>query len=467
MKRTKIIATLGPATDSEEMLAELIKSGVNVFRLNFSHGAHEEHEALIQKVKKVRKKLDIPVAILADLQGPKIRVGEVSRELKKNEEIIFACDKAAEGEVPVQYKDLYKDVNEGDRLLLDDGHLEVKVTGVRGQKILAKVIIGGPLSSKKGINLPTGTINAEVVTEKDKKDAIFALKHGVDFLALSFVKDAADLKKIQKIIKSSESPQAKIIAKIERHEALANLDEIVAEADAVMVARGDLGIEVAPQEVPIAQKKIVRKCLAAGKPVIVATQMLESMIKNPRATRAETSDIANAILDGADATMLSGETSIGKYPLNAVRAMREVSLNTERWMVEEGVVIGKRIERDLTETPEAVAKASIVLAKETGSKYIIAATASGSNARQVSKYRPHAPIIAVAHDHSVARQLALSWGVSPLVLTYQNNRELVEKINGYLLENKKAKKGDRITVVSGVTKKEIGGTNMIRVHVIS
>lgn len=466
MKRTKIVATLGPATSSEEMITELIKAGVNVFRLNFSHGAHEDHLDLIKRVKKVRKELGCDVALLADVQGPKIRVGIVDRELKKGEEVIFVCGKPTENEVEVQYRGLAKDVKEGDRLLLDDGKLEVRVLGTDGAKIKTKVVTGGKLTSKKGINLPTGTITAEVLTEKDKKDALFAMENGADFLALSFVKDANDVKKARKLIEKSANPKAQIIVKVERHEAIANIDAIIAETDAVMVARGDLGVELPPQEVPMIQKKIVRKCLTLGKPVIVATQMLESMINSPIATRAETSDIANAILDGADATMLSGETSVGKYPLQAVKAMAYVAKNTEKWMLEDDIIIGKRIDRNLEEIPEAVAKAGIVLAKETHSKFIIAATASGSNARQVAKYRPHAPIIAVAHDKYVARQLALCWGVNPIVMAYTNNREMVENVSEYLTQNKLAKKGDILTVVSGLKKKEIGGTNLVRVHVI-
>jgi pyruvate kinase len=464
VKRTKIIATLGPASDAPENLKELILSGTNVFRLNFSHGSHEEHLARFENIKKVRKELGLPIAILADLQGPKIRVGEVSRELKEKEVVVFACDEADLGEIPVQYKGLAGDVKKGDHLLLDDGKLEVRVLEVAGQKISTQVITGGHLSSKKGINLPTGTITADVITEKDRADAEFALNNGADFLALSFVKDADDIRELKKIISKSTSPSTHVIAKIERHEAMVDLENIIKEADGIMVARGDLGIELPPQEVPMIQKKIIRRCLAHGKPAIVATQMLESMITNPRSTRAETSDIANAILDGADATMLSGETSVGAYPFNAVRAMNQIALNTERWMVEENIIIGKKVERNLSLTPEAVAKAGMVLAKETNSKYIIAATASGSNARQVSKYRPHALIIGVSHEEKVARQLSLTWGVIPFALDYKNNTEMIEKVCKTLEEKKQVKKGDNITVISGLSHGTTGGTNIVRIH---
>lgn len=465
MKRTKIIATLGPA--SIQIIPELIKSGVNVFRLNFSHGTHEEHLEMIKEVKKARKELGLPIALLADLQGPKIRIGEADKMLKKGESLTLVCGTPTENEVEVQYRGLAEDVTTGDRLLLDDGKLELRVEKVEGKKIFTKVVTGGKLTSKKGINLPTGTIKAEVVTPKDIRDAHFALENGVDFLALSFVKDAKDLQKLKKIVAGSQNTGVKIIAKIERHEALANLEQIIEAADGIMVARGDLGTELPPQEVPVAQKKIIRKCLAVGKPVIVATQMLESMIASPRSTRAETSDIANAILDGADATMLSGETSVGAYPLSAVRAMSQIALNTERWMVEDDIIIGKRIERNLSDPSEAVAKAGIVLAKETESRYILAATASGGNARQVAKFRPHAPIVGVTHDQEVARQLSLVWGVIPMTVSYQNNTEMINKVVEVLSQQKKIKKGDTLTVVSGLSKSKIGGTNLIRIHKVT
>jgi pyruvate kinase len=361
---------------------------------------------------------------------------------------------------------LFQDVKVGDTLLLDDGKIDMVVTEVKGKKILARVRVGGFLTSKKGINLPTSSITAEVITKKDIEDARFALAHGVDFLALSFVKTEKDIKKLRKLVVASKSPEAKIIAKVERHEAIADIDNIIAEADAIMVARGDLGIEVSAQDVPIVQKQIIRKCLAVGKPCIVATQMLESMIQNPRSTRAETSDIANAILDGADAVMLSGETSVGKYPLNAVKAMKAVALNTEEWMERDNIVIGRRIPRDVTLISEAIAQAGVQISRELGTKYLVAGTASGSNARELSKFRPHCLVIAVTSKEVVARQLALVWGVRPMLMSYNSNREMSAKMNRYLLKNKLAEKGDKLTIVSGLTKNKIGGTNLIRVHVV-
>lgn len=467
MKKTKIIATLGPISDAPEMIRKLIENGVNVFRLNFSHGDHAEQGARIETIKRIRKEMGLNIGILADLQGPKIRVGVVDTDLQKGKSVVLSCEDEPKAEyIPVQYKNLYKDVTKGDQILLDDGLLELKVESIEGKNIVAKVVVGGPLSSKKGINLPTGSITAEVITEKDRKDAEFALSQGVDFIALSFVKSAKDITELRKIIKASKSPDARIIAKIERHEAITNLDEIIAVTDLLMVARGDLGVELSSQKVPMLQKKMIRKCLSAGKPVIVATQMLDSMIRNPRATRAETSDIANAILDGADATMLSGETSAGKYPLEAVKTMARIALDTEKWMEQEGFIIGKRIERDYESVPDAVTHAANELSKTTNSKYIVAATATGATATEVSKFRPHAEIVAVTHNDSVARKLSLNSGVFAICLQYKTNRELVDKVNDWLLDMKLVKKGEYLTVVSGFTKGEIGGTNMIRVHQI-
>lgn len=466
MKKTKIIATLGPATDSAEIIREMIEEGVNVFRLNFSHGDHAEQGARIEKIKKIREELDLNIGILADLQGPKIRVGVVDTDLIVGEEIVLACDNAKKDEIPVQYKNLCKDAKKHDELLLDDGLLELKITEIIGEKIRAKVIVGGHLSSNKGINLITGSISADVITEKDRKDAKFALDNGADFIALSFVKNAKDIKELRKMIKESRNPEAKIVAKIERHEAIQNLDAIIEETDIVMVARGDLGVELSSQKVPMLQKKMIRKCLAESKPVIVATQMLDSMIRNPRPTRAETSDIANAILDGADAIMLSGETSVGSYPLEAVKTMCRIALDTEKWMKEEGFFIAKRIDHNVDKVSEAIAHAANDLAIITKAKFIVAASATGGSARAIARHRPHADVISISHSKEIARQLSISWGIFPTVFEYDTHRELVAKVNDWLLELELVKKGEYIIATSGYVKGIAGGTNIVRVHQI-
>jgi len=466
MKKTKIIATLGPASESPEMIETLIKAGANVFRLNFSHGSHAEQGLRIDNVRNISKKLDIHVGILADLQGPKIRIAEYDGFLHKGEEVVLVCGKATGVEIPVQYLGLCKDVKVGDSLLLDDGLIDIKVVRVEGARITCKVINGGKLTSKKGINLPTGTITADVITEKDREDARFALSKGADFLALSFVRDAQDILELREIIQKSTNPLARIVAKIERHEAVKNFEEILASADAIMVARGDLGIEVSQQKVPLLQKQMVKRCLAVGKPSIVATQMLDSMIRNPRSTRAETSDIANAILDGADAVMLSGETANGKFPRESVRAMNRIALDTEAWITEQKMNIGSSVKRDTRSVSDAIAQSAVALARETGSRYLVAATTSGNTAISVAKFRPNQMLFASTDNETTARRLSLSWGISPQVINFLDNRELMSKLELMLKDAKLLKSGDKVTLVSGITRGKIGGTNMIRINVI-
>lgn len=462
MKKTKIVATMGPACASPEMVEEFINHGVNVFRLNFSHGTHEEHQKYIDVVKDVRHRRRTFTAILADLQGPKIRTGEVEKNLVVGEEVVLSCyDDFTPDEIPVQYTKLYEDVRPGGTLLIDDGKIEFRVLKISGKRIHCQVIIGGLLKSHKGINLPNGSINAPSMAAKDFDDLLFALKNEVDFVALSFVRSAADIEELRRAMQDSEFMPAHIIAKIERHEALDELDEIIQSADGIMVARGDLGVETPAQEVPIIQKMIIHKAIGYGKPTIVATQMLESMIGNPRATRAETSDVANAILDGADAVMLSGETSVGAYPLEAVRVMEDIAVSTEDWISREHIRITRRIDRVLS-APEAVAQAADSISRELEAKYIVAATATGSNARALAKYRPEAEIIAVTANHSTAGTLSLSWGVTPLIMDYDSNGELARKIAVYLADKNLVSSGEHVILVSGVTKGKIGGTNLIQ-----
>jgi pyruvate kinase len=465
MKKTKIIATLGPVSESPEMIETLLKAGANVFRLNFSHGNHEEHGQRIDNVREISAKLGLHAGILADLQGPKIRIGEYDGYLHKSDLVTLVCGEPKGEEIPVQYLGLCKDVKTNDILLLDDGLIELKVQSVTGIRILCKVTNGGKLTSKKGINLSTGTITADVITDKDRADAVFALSKDVDFLALSFVRDANDIHELRDIIKKS-GKDVQIIAKIERHEAIDNFEEILEATDAVMVARGDLGVEVSQQKVPLIQKHIVKRCLAVGKPVIVATQMLDSMIRNPRSTRAETSDIANAILDGADAIMLSGETANGKYPKLAVQAMNRIAMDTEAWIVENKIVIGEHVKHDVHKLPEAVAQAAFMLAKETGSRYILAATTTGRNARAIAKFRPYQLVIAGTDSESTARRLALTWGAWPVVIDFKHNRELTDKVTEVLKSKRMVRNGEYLTLVSGITQGKIGGTNMIRMHKI-
>lgn len=463
-KKTKIVATIGPATAELEQMNALVDAGVNVFRINMSHGSHNDIRKYIENIKKVRGQRREYLGILADLQGPKIRVGKVEKALSPGENIILSCMEISPPDsIPVQYTQLYRDVKSGTSLLLDDGNLELEVLDVKGQLIHCKVVTGGELKSHKGINLPNASITTPVITKKDIEDLRFILPHEVDFVALSFVKNAENIKELKEVIKGISDTPVDIIAKIERHEAVSNLTEILQVTDAVMVARGDLGIEVPSEQVPILQKRIIKESLSLGKPVIVATQMLDSMIKNPRATRAETSDVANAVLDGADAIMLSGETSIGSYPLESVQVMKTITQNVEFWVKDSPEIdIAKTIKRELN-AAEAVAQSATILAKELNAPYIVAATASGNNAKSIAKYRPDAEIIAVTHDKRVAGKLSLTWGVTPLLMEYKDNYELSQDMNIWFKENKKLIPKTPIVLVSGVTKGKIGGTNLIQI----
>lgn len=468
MKKTKIIATLGPPTEAKHMIEKLIDAGVNVFRLNFSHGDHAEQLARIKTLREIEKETGKPVAILQDLQGPKIRVGIFEREpyvLKNGAQVTLTINDPQEGEIPIQYSGIVNDVIPGNRILLDDGLFELRVISKKGSKIFCKVINGGELTSKKGINLPDSSVSAPPLSEKDKKDLIFGLEHDIDFVALSFIKSSKDIENIRKIIRS-KNKNTKIIAKVERHEAVDNIDSIIVAADAIMVARGDLGIEVSQDKVPFIQKEIITKCVASGKPVIVATQMLDSMIRNPRSTRAETSDIANAILDGTDAVMLSGETSAGKFPLNAVKAMKKIALTSERYMIEKNILLGKRAQTEVAQTSDAIGKAACGLVYDLNAKVIINATASGNTTRAVSKYRSFVPIISITHTLKTARELCLVWGVYPNKIDYTNLRDMIAQAVDIAKSLKIVKKGDEAVIISGQKVGVVGGTNMIKVKEI-
>lgn len=468
MKKTKIIVTLGPSTDDPKIIKQLIKAGTDVFRLNFSHGTHAEHIKNIKKLRKIEKESGRPIAILQDLQGPKIRVGDLKEGkllLVTGKEAVLTIGKASGDEIPVQYKGIVKDVIKGDRVLLDDGNLELKVVSKGGNRVKCKVIFGGELFSKKGINLPDSDVSLSAFSKKDREDLFVGLKHDVDFVALSFVKTEKDIINLKKLIKS-KGKDTKVIAKIERHEAVERIAEIIEEADGVMVARGDLGIEVSLDSVPFIQKDITKRCIALGKPVIVATQMLDSMIRNPRSTRAETSDIANAILDGADAVMLSGETSIGKYPINAVKAMNKIALAAEKWAVDKKIFIGRSAKKTIENTADAIAKCTTSLAYDIEARVIVNATASGNTTHALSKFRPHTHIISLTHTLKTARELNLIWGVTPYVSDYVTITDMAKKAVQISKDLGLVKKGDKMVIISGQRVGVAGGTNMIKVKEI-
>ncbi|HEY8231243.1 MAG TPA: pyruvate kinase [Vicinamibacteria bacterium] len=479
MRRTKIVATVGPASRSPEQLERLVQAGVDVFRLNFSHGTHEEHLAVIGSVREIAARLHKPIALLQDLSGPKIRIGKVKDGvvLANGARIAITADPSVEGSaeiVSTTYAPLARDVKPGDRILLDDGNLELRVRAVAGDRVECEVVDGGPLRSNKGMNLPGVALSTPALTEKDRRDLAFGLQHMVDFVALSFVRQAQDLVDAKTLV-ASHGARTPVIAKIEKPQALDNLEAILAACDGVMVARGDLGVELGTENVPIAQKRIIAAANAAGRVVITATQMLESMIENPRPTRAEASDVANAILDGTDAVMLSGESAVGRFPVETVETMARIALYTEehganairrRGDARRGdhaagpVAPGTPVTRSLTRVAASVAE-------ELGCKLIVAFTESGITARLLALNRPRMPVVAITHEERVYRQLALTWGVVPV------RSELLENTDDLLAageERLKARgyvqKGDTILMLSGHTP-AAAATNMLRVHTVS
>jgi pyruvate kinase len=478
--RTKIVATLGPSTDNEEVLAQLIKAGTNVFRINCSHASHDGIVERIRLVRRVAKSLNAPIGLLADLQGPKMRIGRLRNEepilLRPDAPIIIASDKNVIGEdakpgevirVASQYELLANDVKPGERILIDDGNIEVVVDKITGKDVHCTVIYGGLLKQYKGINLPGTAVSAETLSEKDLADLKVALEHKVDFVALSFVRRAADLRLLRKYIDQANGT-AKMISKIERPEAIENLEEIIDESYGVMVARGDMGVELGPEAVPSLQKRIIKLSLAASRPVITATQMLESMITNPRPTRAEASDVANAIYDGTSAVMLSAETASGKYPVRTVEIMSSIIRRTEEeifthWRY---APMTQHAGNENSTIALSTARAGAYAALEAGAKVIAVFTESGTTARHLSGERISTRVWAFTpHDETVQR-MALSWGVNarkiPKGSSIQEDTTEGERI---LLNEGIVQKGDRIVVVYGTTR-DIGMTNMMHIRTL-
>src|SRR5438876_1622948 len=414
MRRTKIVCTIGPASDSEEMLAKLIATGMNVARVNFSHGTPEYQRDLVRKIKRVRKVLNKPVAILQDLQGPKIRIGAIENgfvQLQAGQEFVLTANDVAgdSKRVSVSLKSLPHDLKTGDPVLLADGNIELQVEKVVPPDMYCLVILGGQLSSHKGINLPASQFHLNSLTKKDREDILVGLEEGVDAIALSFVRGAGDILACKRVIKDREG-NIPIIAKIEKHEAVDNIDSILAASEAVMVARGDLGVEIDLEKVPLVQKSIIRKCNTLGRPVITATQMLQRMVDNPRPTRAEATDVANAILDGTDAVMLSEETAAGKYPAESVMMMDRIARSSECGLDEmkfENIPIQNS-------TSDSISRSSYFIAKETNAAAIITPTWSGSTACRVARFRPKQPVIATTPNEARLDFLSLCWGVVPI-----------------------------------------------------
>ena len=469
VRRTKIVCTIGPATASPEAMLQLAEAGMNVARLNFSYGDHDLHAAVIARLRATARELGRPIAVLQDLCGPKLRLGDLPGGeivLSPGEEVILsAADALPPGHLPLPVPELPSALRPGRRLLFGDGRVELRVRATTETEIRGEVTVGGSLRSRQGVNAPETALPIPAVTEKDLADLEFGLEQGVDWVAASFVRGAEDLRPLRERMARRNAPTA-LMAKIEKHEAVARLDEIIAAADGVMVARGDLGMEMALDEVPVLQKQIIARGLAAGKPVVTATQMLESMMTSPRPTRAEVSDVANAVFDGTDAVMLSGETAVGRYPREAVRIMDRVVRQAEA-AFDSHAHLERSRQRACTDIPEAIAEAACALAEDLGAKAIITPTASGRTARMVARHRPQAPIVAVTAHETTLRQLALSWGVHPLLAPRgQHTDELVGTAVATAVEAGFVTKGDCVVVTAGVAAGVPGRTNLIRVEVI-
>ena len=470
MANTKIVCTIGPASRSPEKLKELMQAGMDVARLNFSHGSHSEYEEVIKLIRKLSREMNRPAGILQDLGGPKIRIGKIESgtiHLKPGTSFILTNRKVPgdKKEVFISYKDLPNEVEIGDTLLLSDGALELEVEDKNEQDIKCRVIVGGPLSSYKGINLPTRSIKTPSLTEKDKRDLEFGIEQGVDFLALSFVRNKADVTAAKQFMQK-RNIQIPIIAKIEKHEALTNIDEIIQEVYGIMVARGDLGVDIPLEEVPLVQKELIQKSNCAGKPVITATQMLRSMTDNPRPTRAEVTDVANAILDGTDAIMLSEETAIGKYPAEAVAMMSRIAHDVES---KSSSLISK-YKLELTgekSIPDAVSWAAYTLAESIKASAIITFTQSGQTARLVARFRPDHLILAPTQLEKTYQSLSLVWGVIPIL--FKAGRDTDETIQNTIqaaLNSGLVKKGEKVVITAGIPIGIPGTTNMVKAEIV-
>lgn len=468
--KTKIVATVGPASNNKEMLRALAKEGVDVFRLNFSHGKHEDHLKVINFVREINQELGTHIALLQDLQGPKIRVNDVQpgTEIKAGDSITITTRELLGNHeiVSTSYEFLPRDVKAGDMILIDDGKIELKVTEVRDIDVICKVIYGGPLKSKKGINLPFTKVSAPSLTAKDLIDLEFGLKHDVDWVALSFVRKAHDIDELRAIINKNNST-TRIVAKIEKPEALENIDAIIAATDAVMVARGDLGVEIWMEEVPMVQKMLVEKCNNAAKPVIVATQMMESMIENPRPTRAETNDVANAVMDGADALMLSAETAAGKYPIEVIRSMVRTINSVEK----QGKIFYKFREIDPNSPNyfnDSLILTACKLAKDVNAKAIVGMTQLGYSAYKASSHRPNANIFAFTSNDTILNTMNLVWATKAYHYDKASSTdETIADVEKILKRDGHVKTGDIFIILASMPIQERGRSNMIKVHVVS
>ncbi|PEJ57867.1 MULTISPECIES: pyruvate kinase [unclassified Bacillus (in: firmicutes)] len=471
MRKTKIVCTIGPASESVEKLVELINAGMNVARLNFSHGSHEEHAARITSIREASEKTGRTVAILLDTKGPEIRTLDFEggqAELKTGNEVIITTDPVVgtAEKFAVSYEGLIDDVRIGSRILIDDGLIGLEVVGIEGKDIRTKILNSGLVKNKKGVNVPNVRVNLPGITEKDISDIEFGIEQKVDFIAASFVRKASDVLEIRELLGKHNADYIQIIPKIENQEGIDNIDEILDVSDGLMVARGDMGVEIPPEEVPIVQKLLIKKCNNLGKPVITATQMLDSMQRNPRPTRAEASDVANAILDGTDAIMLSGETAAGTYPVESVSMMNSIALRIEKSLQYEELFKKRQRENKGTIT-DAIGQSVAATALNLKVAAIIAPTESGHTAKMISKYRPKAPILAITSDIRICRRLTLVWGVQTEYRERANSTdEMLQHAMEAAQDAKFVSNGDTVIITAGLPVGETGMTNMMKIHVV-
>ena len=470
MRRTKIVCTLGPSTDKEDVLRNLMKNGMNVARMNFSHGTHEEQKARLDMIKKLREELNLPVAALLDTKGPEIRIGDVEGgklELKPGQEFTLTTEEmlGTEKKVTITYKELYKDVEPGDSILIDDGLIGMEVVRIDESDIVCRVKNGGFISNHKGVNVPGVELNMPFVSQKDLADIVFAVEQDYDFIAASFTRTAEDIMEIRKILQEHGGEKIHIIAKLENKQGVKNCEDILRVADGIMIARGDMGVEIPLEEVPVIQKELIRKAMHMGKPVITATQMLDSMMKNPRPTRAETSDVANAIYQGTSAIMLSGETAAGAYPIEAVQTMAKIAERTEQ-----DIDYSREFKpRKLAEAPDvtsAISHATCTTAADLKAAAIVAVSKSGRTVSRIAKYLPVCPIIGCTTDERVYRQLNLLWGVTPVVMKEANTADELFDHAVELAEQKGLiARGELVVIAAGVPVGLSGTTNMMKVQI--
>ena len=467
--RTKIVATIGPASSSPEMLKQMVQAGMNVARLNFSHGSYEDHARMVSLLRSVSQELDTPITLLQDLQGPKIRVGQLPEgeiTITVGAKLTLVPLAEFDGQpdtVSIDYPYLAKEAQPGAQVLLDDGLLELKVETVQDQAVICTVVEGGVLKSRKGVNLPSLNLRLPSMTEKDQKDLEFGLSQGIDLVSLSFVRQASDIRFLKDFLAARNASDLPVMAKIEKPQAIANIDAIIAECHGIMVARGDLGVEMSPEKVPLLQKEIIRKCNLKNIPVITATQMLDSMIHNPRPTRAEASDVANAIIDGTDAVMLSGESAVGKFPIKAVEMLAKIAED-----IEPGIQFANHPPAKTDET-HALSEALNAIDNILDLSYIATFTSSGYTALIASGERPQAPVLAFTPNLKVYHRLNLIWGVKPILLEQEVKtfEELTRQAQTYLLQKNLAKSGDKILIMGGIPTQIAGGTNFLKIHTIS